>query len=198
MGFTPPPCLFPVSRSRVFPHPGVAFYPPTMCANPPMEDYWMGKAAERLFLPLVKLFLGEVVDYNMPAEGVFHNLLIVSIKKRFPGHPQKVMFGIWGLGLLMLTKAIVVVDADVNVHDLPGVAWRVLGNVDWKHDVTIVEGPVDQLDHASLRDSFGGKIGIDATAKGPQDGHPRGWPDEIEMDPAIKALVERRWKEYGL
>jgi 4-hydroxy-3-polyprenylbenzoate decarboxylase len=164
-----------------------------------MEDYWMGKATERLFLPLLKLFLGEVVDYHMPAEGVFHNLVIVSIKKRFPGHPQKTMFGIWGLGLMMLTKAIIVVDADVNVHDLHDVMWRVLGNVDWKRDdVTIVEGAVDQLDHSALRDSLGGKIGIDATAKGPQDGHPRGWPAEIEMDAAVKEMVDRRWKEYGL
>ena len=134
----------------------------------------------------------------MPAEGVFHNLVIVSIQKRFPGHPQKVMYGIWGLGLLMLAKAIVVVDADIDVHNLSEVAWRVLGNVDWKRDVTIVEGPVDHLDHSAARHSLGGKIGVDATAKGPEDGHPRGWPDEIEMSAEIKALVDRRWKEYGL
>lgn len=197
-GFYTPADRFPIFHVTAITHRADAIYPTTIVGKPPMEDYWMGKATERLFLPLLKLFLGEVVDYNMPAEGVFHNLVIVSIKKRFPGHPQKVMFGIWGLGLMMLTKAIVVVDENVNVHDLQEVAWRVLGNVDWKRDVTIVEGAVDQLDHSALRDSFGGKIGIDATAKGPMDGHPRGWPTEIEMDPAIKALVDRRWAEYGI
>ena len=197
-GFYTPADRFPIFHVTAITHRADAIYPTTIVGKPPMEDYWMGKATERLFLPLLRLFLGEVVDYNMPAEGVFHNLVIVSIKKRFPGHPQKVMFGIWGLGLMMLTKAIVVVDESVNVHDLQEVAWRVLGNVDWKRDVTIVEGAVDQLDHSALRDSFGGKIGIDATAKGPTDGQPRGWPTEIEMDPAIKALVDRRWSEYGI
>lgn len=197
-GFYTPADRFPIFHVTAITHRADAIYPTTVVGKPPMEDYWMGKATERLFLPLLRLFLGEVVDYNMPAEGVFHNLIIVSIKKRFPGHPQKVMFGIWGLGLMMLTKAIVVVDENVNVHDLQEVAWRVLGNVDWKRDITLVEGAVDQLDHSSVRDSFGGKIGIDATAKGPMDGHPRGWPTEIEMDPAIKSLVDRRWSEYGL
>ncbi len=197
-GFYTPADQFPVFHVTAITHRKEAIYPATVVGKPPMEDYWMGKATERLFLPLLQLFLGEVVDYHMPAEGVFHNLVIVSIKKRFPGHPQKTMFGIWGLGLMMLTKAIVVVDADVNVHDLRDVMWRVLGNVDWKRDVTIVEGAVDQLDHSAVRDSLGGKIGIDATAKGPQDGHPRGWPGELEMDAAVKELVDRRWKEYGL
>lgn len=197
-GFYTPADRFPIFHVTAITHRADAIYPTTIVGKPPMEDYWMGKATERLFLPLLRLFLGEVVDYNMPAEGVFHNLVIVSIKKRFPGHPQKVMFGIWGLGLMMLTKAIVVVDENVNVHDLQEVAWRVLGNVDWKRDITLVDGAVDQLDHSSVRDSFGGKIGIDATAKGPMDGHPRGWPTEIEMDPAIKALVDRRWTEYGI
>jgi 4-hydroxy-3-polyprenylbenzoate decarboxylase len=197
-GFYTPADRFPVFHVTAITHRQNPIYPTTIVGKPPMEDYWMGKATERLFLPLLKLFLGEVVDYNMPAEGVFHNLVIVSIKKRFPGHAQKTMFGIWGLGLMMLTKAIVVVDAEVNVHDLHAVMWRVLGNVDWKRDVTIVEGAVDQLDHSAARDSFGGKIGIDATAKGQQDGHPRGWPTEIEMDATVKELVDRRWGEYGL
>jgi len=198
-GFYTPIDLFPVMHVTAITHRHDAIYPTTVVGKPPMEDAWMGKATERLFLPLVRLFLSEVVDFNMPAEGVFHNLVLVSIKKRFPGHPQKVMYGIWGLGLLMLAKAIVVVDENVNVHDLREVAWRVLGNVDWKRDVTIIEGPVDQLDHSAMRPSFGGKIGIDATAKkGSEDGHPRGWPDEIEMSPEIKELVTRRWQEYGL
>ncbi len=197
-GFYTPADLFPIFHVTAITHRKDAIYPTTIVGIPPMEDYWMGKAAERLFLPLLKLFLGEVVDYNMPAEGIFHNMVIISIKKRFPGHPQKVMFGMWGLGLLMLAKAIVVVDDFVNVHDLRDVAWRVLGNVDWKRDALIVEGAVDQLDHSAQRDSFGGKIGIDATAKSSADGHPRGWPTEIEMSGEIKKLVDRRWQEYGL
>jgi 4-hydroxy-3-polyprenylbenzoate decarboxylase len=197
-GFYTPADLFPVFHVTAITHRQDAIYPTTIVGRPPMEDYWMGKATERLFLPLLKLFLGEVVDYNMPVEGIFHNLVIVSIKKRFPGHPQKVMYGLWGLGLLMLAKAIVVVDEEVNVHDLREVAWRVLGNVDWKRDTVIVEGAVDQLDHSARLDSFGGKIGIDATAKSAADGHPRGWPIEIEMDDAIKELVDRRWSEYGI
>jgi 4-hydroxy-3-polyprenylbenzoate decarboxylase len=197
-GYYTPVEPFPVMHVTAITHRRDAIYPATVVGRPPMEDAWMGKATERLFLPLVRLFLSEVVDFNMPAEGVFHNLVIVSIQKRFPGHPQKVMYGIWGLGLLMLAKAIVVVDADTDVHNLSEVAWRVLGNVDWKRDVTIVEGPVDHLDHSAARHSLGGKIGVDATAKGPEDGHPRGWPDEIEMSAEIKALVDRRWEEYGL
>ena len=197
-GYYTPADQFPVFHITAITHRKDAIYPTTVVGIPPMEDYWMGKATERLFLPLLRLFMGEVVDFNMPAEGVFHNLVIVSIKKRFPGHAQKAMFGIWGLGLLMLSKAIVVVDANVNVHNLSEVAWRVLGNVDWKRDVTIVEAAVDQLDHSAMRNSFGGKIGIDATAKGPGDNHTRGWPEEVQMDQAIKDKVTLRWKEYGL
>jgi 4-hydroxy-3-polyprenylbenzoate decarboxylase len=196
-GYYTPVEPFPVLHVTAITHRRDAIYPATVVGRPPMEDAWMGKATERLFLPLVRLFLPEVQDFNMPAEGVFHNLVIVSIQKRFPGHPQKVMYGIWGLGLLMLAKAIVVVDADTDVHNLSEVAWRVLGNVDWKRDVTIVEGPVDHLDHSAIRHSLGGKIGVDATAKGPEDGHPRGWPDEIKMSAGIREQVTRRWQEYG-
>jgi 4-hydroxy-3-polyprenylbenzoate decarboxylase len=162
-----------------------------------MEDFWMGKATERLFLPLMKLFLGEIVDLNMPAEGIFHNLIIVSIKKRYPGHAFKVCYGLWGLGLMMLTKAIVIVDEDVDVQDLSEVAWRVLGNVDWRRDTIIVDGPVDQLDHSAIRDSFGGKIGIDATAKSSADGHTRGWPEDLVMSEAIRHMVDEKWTSYG-
>jgi len=197
-GFYTPVEPFPVMRVTAITHRRNAIYPATVVGQPPMEDAWMGKATERLFLPLVRLFLPEVVDINMPAEGVFHNLVVVSIKKRFPGHPQKVMYGIWGLGLLMLAKAIVIVDDGTDVQNVSEAAWRVLGNVDWKRDVTIVEGPVDHLDHSALLHSLGGKIGVDATAKGPEDGHPRGWPDEVEMSEEIKTLVDQRWKEYGL
>ncbi len=164
-GFYTPPDLFPVFHVTAITHRRGAIYPTTIVGKPPMEDYWMGKATERLFLPLMQLFMGEIVDVNMPAEGVFHNLVIVSLKQRFPGHAQKIMYGLWGLGLMMLAKAIVVVDEDVNVHDLDAVAEAVLANVDWQRDVTMVDGPVDQLDHSAIRDSYGGKIGIDATRK---------------------------------
>lgn len=196
-GFYTPADTFPTFHVTAVTHRQNAIYPTTIVGKPPMEDYWMGKATERLFLPLMKIFQGEIVDVNMPAEGVFHNLIIVSIKKRFPGHPFKVCYGLWGLGLMMLTKAIVIVDHDVDVHNLSEVAWRVLGNVDWKRDVVVVDGPVDQLDHSAVRDSFGGKIGIDATAKEPSDGHQRGWPQEIFMSEAIRILVDEKWNTYG-
>jgi 4-hydroxy-3-polyprenylbenzoate decarboxylase len=197
-GYYTPAAPFPTLHVTAITHRRDAIYPATVVGRPPMEDAWMGKATERLFLPLIRLFQGEIVDMNMPAEGVFHNLVIVSIKKRFPGHAHKVIYGLWGLGLLMLAKAIVVVDQKVDVHDLSEVAWRVLGNVDWRRDVIIADGPVDDLDHSAVRPAFGGKIGIDATAKGPEDGHPRGWPAENEMLDQVKALVDRRWQEYGL
>ncbi|MGW8318909.1 MAG: menaquinone biosynthesis decarboxylase [Candidatus Promineifilaceae bacterium] len=197
-GFYTPADHFPAFHVTAITHRRSAIYPTTIVGRPPMEDYWMGKATERLFLPLMQLFQGEIVDVNMPAEGIFHNLIVVSIKKRFPGHPFKVCYGLWGLGLMMLTKAIVVVDHDVDVHDLSEVAWRVLGNVDWRRDIVTVDGPVDQLDHSARHDSFGGKIGIDATAKGDMDGHSRAWPNEIVMSDDIIRLVDERWSSYGL
>ncbi len=197
-GFYTPADHFPAFHVTAITHRRSAIYPTTIVGRPPMEDYWMGKATERLFLPLMQLFQGEIVDVNMPAEGIFHNLIVVSIKKRFPGHPFKVCYGLWGLGLMMLTKAIVVVDHDVDVHNLSEVAWRVLGNVDWQRDVVTVDGPVDQLDHSARHDSFGGKIGIDATAKGDMDGHSRAWPNEIVMSDDISRLVDERWSSYGL
>jgi 4-hydroxy-3-polyprenylbenzoate decarboxylase len=197
-GFYTPADYFPAFHVTAITHRQNPVYPATIVGKPPMEDYWMGKATERLFLPLMRLFLGEIIDVNMPAEGVFHNLIIVSIKKRFPGHPFKVCYGLWGLGLMMLAKAIVIVDESVNVHDLSQVAWQVLGNVDWRRDVTIVDGPVDQLDHSAVRNSFGGKIGIDATSKGPDDGHERGWPEELTMSDEVTDLVNEKWTSYGL
>ena len=158
----------------------------------------MGKATERLFLPLVQLFLPEVVDIAMPAPGIFHNLVLVSIRKRYPGQARKVIYGLWGLALLSLAKAIVVVDAWVDVHNMTEVAWQALGNVDWARDVVIAEGPVDQLDHAAPKEAFGGKIGIDATAKLPEEGHPRPWPQVVAMDPAVKAQVDALWKRLGI
>lgn len=190
---------YPAMHVTAITHRRDAIYPTTIVGKPPMEDVWMGKATERLFLPLMKLFQGEIVDVNMPAEGVFHNLVIVSIKKRYPGQPRKVMYGVWGMGLMMLTKTIIVVDANVNVQDLSQVAFEVLANYDPLRDVQIVSGPTDDLDHASLEKNLGGKMGIDATRKTDRDpGQHQKWPEEIEMSPEVKALVDERWKEYGL
>jgi 4-hydroxy-3-polyprenylbenzoate decarboxylase len=173
-------------------------YPTTLVGRPPQEDYWLGKATERLFLPIIKLMLPEVVDVNMPPEGVFHNLVIVAIRKRYPGQARKVMTALWGMGLMALAKTIVVVSEHVNVHDLSEVAWRATGNIDPKRDLLVLEGPMDDLDHAALRHRFGGKLGVDATEKGPLDDVVQAWPAEIVMTDEIRERVSRRWKDYGL
>jgi 4-hydroxy-3-polyprenylbenzoate decarboxylase len=173
-------------------------YPTTIVGRPPQEDYWLGKATERLFLPIIRLMLPEVVDMNMPAEGVFHNLVIVSIRKRYPGQARKVMTALWGMGLMMLAKTIVVVSEHVNVHDLSEVAWRATGNIDPRRDLVISDGPMDDLDHAALRHRFGGKLGVDATEKSALDDVAQPWPDEIRMSDEVRERVTRRWKDYGL
>jgi 4-hydroxy-3-polyprenylbenzoate decarboxylase len=170
-------------------------YPATVVGIPPMEDVWMGKATERLFLPLIRMVMPEVLDIHMPAEGVFHNLVLVRLQKRFPGHARKVMHGLWGLGLLTLAKAIVVVDEWVDVQNLSQAAWQTFGNVDWSRDILITPGPVDQLDHASYTPLYGGKIGIDATAKWPEEGYARGWPEVARMSPEVQQRVDTLWKE---
>jgi 4-hydroxy-3-polyprenylbenzoate decarboxylase len=146
----------------------------------------------------MRLFLPEIVDVCMPAQGVFHNLVLVSIRKRYPGHARKVVHGLWGLGLMMLAKAIVVFDEWVDVQNLGQAAWQALGNVDWERDVVLTRGPVDHLDHASYHHSFGGKIGIDATAKLPEEGYARGWPERIEMDPETRRRIDDIWGDLGL
>ncbi len=173
-------------------------YPSTIVGRPPMEDCFMGKATERLFLPLVRLLLPEIVDMDLPLEGVFHNCVIVSIRKEYRGHAQKVMNAIWGTGQMMFSKMIVVVDGDVNVHDYSEVTWRAFNNVDPRRDVLISEGPLDVLDHSSPTADYGSKIGIDATRKLPEEGHPRDWPGDIVMTERVRQLVDGRWKEYGL
>jgi 4-hydroxy-3-polyprenylbenzoate decarboxylase len=174
-----------------------AVYPSIVVGKPPQEDAWLGKATERIFLPAVKMTVPEIVDYDLPVAGAFHNCVIVSIRKRFPGHAQKVMHALWGLGMLSLSKSIVVVDEHVNVHDYEEVFFYVTANVDPKRDVLLTEGPLDHLDHAPTLQFYGGKLGIDATAKGTQEGT-REWPTEIEMSDEIKSLVDSRWGEYGL
>ena len=173
-------------------------YPTTFVGRPPTEDYWMGKVTERVFMPLIRLILPEVVDINMPAEGIFHNLVIVSMKKEYPGHARKVMYGLWGLGLLSLTKVIVVVDDFVDVQNPSEVAWRVANNINPATDLVMVDGPIDDLDVASPTPRFGSKVGIDATRKGPEEGYHREWPPDIEMSPEIRDRVSARWAELGL
>jgi 4-hydroxy-3-polyprenylbenzoate decarboxylase len=197
-GYYTPIEPFPVFHVSAITQRRNPIYPTTIVGIPPMEDVWMGKATERLFLPLMRIFLPEIVDIHMPAEGIFHNLVLVSIKKRYPGHARKVVTGLWGLGLLSLAKAIVVVDDWVDVQNLSITAWQALGNVDWSHDLIIMDGAVDHLDHASRQHSFGGKIGIDATAKLPEEGYTRGWPEVICMDPQVKAHIDEIWAQLGL
>jgi 4-hydroxy-3-polyprenylbenzoate decarboxylase len=189
---------YPVFRLKAITRRRQPIYPTTIVGRPPQEDYWLGKATERIFLPIIRLLLPEVVDMNMPAEGVFHNLVIVSIKKRYPGQARKVMYALWGLGLMMLAKNIIVVSEHVDVHNLSEVAWRATGNIDPTRDLLIVDGPSDDLDHASVRHRFGGKLGIDATEKSAMDAIGQPWPEEIVMSEEIRALVTRRWQEYGL
>ena len=189
---------YPVFHLRAVTRRRNPIYPTTIVGRPPQEDYWLGKATERIFLPIIRLLVPEIVDMNMPAEGVFHNLVIVSIKKRYPGQARKVMYALWGLGLMMLAKTIVVVSQHVDVQNLSEVAWRATGNIDPQRDVVIVDGPMDDLDHAARRHRFGGKMGIDATEKEEMDDIGQPWPDEIAMTPEIRALVTRRWSEYGL
>ncbi len=174
-----------------------AIYPATVVGRPPMEDCYMGKATERIFLPLLQLVFPEIVDMDLPLEGVFHNCAIVSIKKSYPLHAFKVMSGIWGMGQMMFTKMIVVVDESVDVHNYSHVAWKVFNNVDPERDIQITKGPLDALDHASNTPNFGSKMGIDATKKWKEEGYNREWPDDIMMDDEIKRLVDKRWKEYG-
>jgi 4-hydroxy-3-polyprenylbenzoate decarboxylase len=173
-------------------------YPATIVGPPPMEDYYMGKAIERIFLPLMRLQLPEIRDIAMPAEGVFHNLMLVSIRKSYPGHARKVMHAIWGMGQAMFTKCIVVVDEDVNVQDVREVAWKALNNIDPERDIEFVLGPVDSLDHASRLPNFGSKMGVDATRKWPEEGFTRPWPEVIRMSEEVKRRVDELWRLAGL
>src|SRR5271165_5274647 len=177
-----------------------AIYAATVVGKPPMEDAWLGKATERIFLPLLQMVVPEIVDYNLPVEGGFHNLCIVSMRKSYPGQAQKVMNALWGLGhMMMLTRTILVVDADVDVHDPRAVAWFALNNVDPARDLVVMPGPVDDLDHSgSFIPALGHKLGIDATRKGPSEGYARVWPPDIVMDEPTRRRVTERWDEYGL
>jgi len=175
------------------------FFNATLVGRPPQEDTYLGLATERIFLPLLRMVLPEVRDMHLPAAGAFHNLVIVSIRKEYPGHAQKVMSAIWGTGQIMFTKGVVVVDEDIDPHDLSEVLFRVTSNVDPKRDLMFVDGPLDVLDHSSDRFAFGSKVGIDATRKNkPFDGFQREWPRDLSFPDEILGRVSRRWKEYGL
>jgi 4-hydroxy-3-polyprenylbenzoate decarboxylase len=189
---------YPVLHLTCITHRKNPIYATTIVGKPPMEDAWMGKAVERIFLPLMKLTLPEIVDVNLPVEAVFHNLMIVSIRKSYPGHARKVMSGIWAMGQAMFTKCIIVVDEDVDVHDTAEVVLRVANNIDPERDIQFTLGPVDSLDHASRLPNFGSKMGIDATRKWPTEGFTRPWPQEIKMSEEVKARVDRMWKELGI
>ena len=178
---------YPVFHITAITRRETPIYATTVVGPPPQEDAWLGKATERLFLPLLQMTFPEIVDMNLPIEGVFHNLCIVSIKKEYPHHARKICHSLWGMGQMMFAKCIVVVDDDVNVQNVREVAWRTLNNIDAKRDVFFAEGPIDVLDHASAAFGFGGKLGVDATRKWKEEGFTREWPEVLKMDPAVDA-----------
>jgi len=189
---------YPVFHVSCMTHRKKAIYPSTIVGRPPQEDCYMAKATERLFLPLIQKTLPEILDINLPLEGVFHNLAFVSIDKRYPGHAKKVMHALWGLGQMMFCKIICVFDREVNVQDLSHVLWRLGNNVDPRRDIVFVDGPVDALDHASPLPHYGSKMGIDCTRKWPEEGFTRRWPDVIEMDLDVVDRVNKMWHKLGI
>jgi 4-hydroxy-3-polyprenylbenzoate decarboxylase len=189
---------YPVFHVTCLTHRKNPVYATTIVGPPPMEDYFMGKAIERIFLPLMRMQIPEIRDMCMPAEGIFHNLMLVSIRKSYPMQARKVMHAIWGLGQAMFTKCIVVVDEDTDVQNYSEVAWKALNNIDPQRDIEFAIGPIDSLDHSSRADNWGSKFGIDATRKWPQEGFTRRWPDVIKMTPEVQRRVAELWKKAGL
>jgi 4-hydroxy-3-polyprenylbenzoate decarboxylase len=189
---------FPVFRLTGVTHCKNPVYMTTIVGKPPQEDCYLGKATERIFLPLLKVIMPEVIDMNLPLEGVFHNCVILKIHKRYPGHAKKIINAVWGSGQMAFTKFVIVVDSDVNVHNISEVAWRVFANTDPVRDTLTTTGPVDILDHASSLPGLGGKMGIDATVKWKGEGFERDWPNELIMSKKIQEEVDRKWSSYGL
>ncbi len=190
---------YPVLHVEALTHRRNPVYPATIVGRPPQEDAYLGLATERIFLPLLRMVLPELRDMHLPAAGAFHNLVIVSVKKEYPGHAQKVMNAIWGTGQIMFTKAVVVVDEDIDPHDLQEVLFRITSNVDPRRDLLFTDGPLDVLDHSSDRFAFGSKVGIDATRKNKAfDGFTREWPRDLVFPEEILATLAARWGEYGL
>src|SRR5688572_28588384 len=173
-------------------------YPATLVGRPPMEDFYLGHATERIFLPLLKLTVPEIVDYHMPAPGIFHNLVFVSIDKQYPGQAYKVMNALWGQGLMSLAKVLVIVDREVNVQDPDEAWWVALNNIDPERDVRFTMGPMDVLDHSSRAFTYGSKMGIDATRKWPEEGFTREWPKLIQMDADTRQRVTAMWSSLGI
>ncbi len=197
-GFYSLPDTYPVFHLERITRRNNPVFPATIVGIPPKEDCWMAKATERLFLPMLKQLCPEIQDLTMPIEGVFHNCVIVSIKKRFPGQARKVMNFLWGMGQMMYTKLIVVLDDDVSLKNLSLVAWKVFNNIDAGRDLVLSEGPLDALDHSSPQPRCGTRLGVDATRKWPEEGHGRQWPDPLVMSREVVDLVDARWKEYGI
>ena len=197
-GFYSLPDQYPVFHITCITHRKNPIYTTTIVGPPPMEDFWMGHAIERIFLPLMRLQLPEIVDMSMPAEGIFHNLMLVAMRKSYPGHARKVMSAIWGLGQAMFTKCIVVVDHDVDVQNPREVVWKALNHIDPERDIQFAFGPIDSLDHASRLPNYGSKMGVDATRKWPTEGFTRPWPDEMKMSPEVKTRVDALWKDLEL
>jgi len=189
---------YPVFHITCITHRKNPIYATTIVGPPPMEDFYMGKAVERIFLPLMRLQLPEILDIAMPAEGIFHNLILVAIRKSYPGHARKVMHAIWGLGQAMFSKCIIVVDEDVDVQNVREVAWKVLNNIDPERDIQFVMGPIDSLDHSSRLPNYGSKMGVDATRKWPAEGFKRPWPGVIRMSEDVRHRVDELWKRAGL
>ena len=189
---------YPVFHVTCITHKKNPIYPTTIVGRPPMEDAYIGKASERIFLPLLRLTFPEIIDMNLPVHGVFHNLAIVSIKKEYPAHARKIMHALWGMGQMMFSKILIVVDHDINVHDLTEITWVVGNHIDPKRDVIFVEGPVDVLDHAAPVMGFGSKMGIDATRKWRSEGFEREWPDPIVMDEKTKSYIDSIWEKLDL
>ena len=190
--------MYPVFHITCITHRKDAIYPSTIVGKPPMEDCYLAKATERIFLPFLQMQIPEIIDINLPLEGVFHNCAMISIKKTYPQQAKKVMHAIWGMGQMMFTKMIIIVDSHVNVQDTNEVWWRVFNNIDARRDIVMVDGPLDVLDHSSPMPNWGTKVGIDATKSWPSEGQTREWPDEIVMSQDIKDLVDQKWKDLGL
>jgi 4-hydroxy-3-polyprenylbenzoate decarboxylase len=189
---------YPVFHLTCITHRKQPIYAATVVGKPPMEDAWMGKAVERIFLPAMRIALPEIVDINLPVEAVFHNLMIVAIRKSYPGHARKVMHGIWSLGQAMFTKCVIVVDEDCNVQDLREVTLRVANNIDPERDIQFTLGPIDSLDHSSRLPNYGSKMGIDATRKWAAEGFTREWPQEMRMSADVKSRVDAIWSKLGI
>jgi 4-hydroxy-3-polyprenylbenzoate decarboxylase len=184
---------YPVFHVTAVTHRKNPIYQTTIVGRPPMEDCYLGWAITRITLPVLKRQFPEIVDVNLPFEGVFHNLMLISIRKQYPGHARKIMNAIWGLGQAMFTKCIIVVDEEVNVQDVSEVVWKALNNIDPERDIQFVMGPVDALDHAARLAAYGSKMGVDATRKWRGEGFERRWPRENRTSDEVKKMVDEKW-----